>query len=80
MTAPHHRRRVGAVRPSHLMYTSGVGSLVDLPNFSVLVRGLDDWSDKDSVFDPINLTFASLLILERDCGVDLRVRCRDRPN
>lgn len=39
-----YRRRVGTVRPSHLMYTSGVGSLVDLPNFSVLVRGLDDWS------------------------------------
>ncbi|WP_405084910.1 DrmB family protein [Microbispora sp. NBC_01389] len=37
------RSRVGAVRPSHLMYTSGVGSLVDLPNFSVLVKGLDDW-------------------------------------
>ncbi|WP_326643543.1 DrmB family protein [Streptosporangium sp. NBC_01755] len=36
-------RRVGAVRPSHLMFTSGVGSIVDLPNFSVLVRGLDDW-------------------------------------
>ncbi|TVT56350.1 DUF1998 domain-containing protein [Amycolatopsis rhizosphaerae] len=39
-----YRRRVGAVRPSHLMFTSGVGSLVDLPNFSVLVRGLDDWN------------------------------------
>ncbi|MFD5374816.1 DrmB family protein [Streptomyces griseoincarnatus] len=37
-------RRVGAVRPSHLMFTAGVGSLVDLPNFSVLVRGLDAWS------------------------------------
>ncbi|MGH3795835.1 MAG: DrmB family protein [Pseudonocardiaceae bacterium] len=39
-----YRRRVGSVRPSHLMFTSGVGSLVDLPNFSVLVRGLDDWN------------------------------------
>jgi hypothetical protein len=38
-----HRRKVGAVRPSHLMFTSGVGSLIDLPNFSVLVRGTDDW-------------------------------------
>lgn len=37
-------RRVGAVRPSHLMFTAGVGSLVDLPNFSVLVKGLDSWS------------------------------------
>lgn len=38
-----YRRRVGSARPSHLMFTSGVGSLIDLPNFSVLVRGLDDW-------------------------------------
>jgi hypothetical protein len=36
-------RRVGAVRPSHLMYSSGVGALVDLPRLAVLVRGLDDW-------------------------------------
>jgi hypothetical protein len=38
------KRRVGNVRPSHLMFTSGVGSLVDLPNFSVLIKGLDDWN------------------------------------
>ncbi len=37
-------RRVGSVRPSHLMFTTGVGAIVDLPNFSVLVRGLDDWN------------------------------------
>ena len=42
--ASKHFRRVGSVRPSHLMFTTGVGALVDLPNFSVLVRGLDDWS------------------------------------
>src|SRR5699024_8013678 len=36
------RRTVGAVRPSHLMFTSGVGTLVDLPNLAVLVRGLAD--------------------------------------
>ena len=44
MYSETHRRRVGAARPSHLMFTSGVGSLVDLPNFAVLVRGLDDWN------------------------------------
>src|SRR5262245_1251891 len=38
-----YRRRVGTVRPSHLMFTGGVGALVDLPNFAVLVRGTDDW-------------------------------------
>ncbi|WP_462187440.1 DrmB family protein [Frankia sp. CcWB2] len=41
VTAFH--RRVGAVRPSHLMFTSGVGALVDLPNFSAIVRGVDNW-------------------------------------
>lgn len=35
--------RVGDVRPSQLLYTYGVGSIVDLPDFSVLVMGLDDW-------------------------------------
>ena len=35
--------RVGAVRPSQLMFSHGVGSLVDLPNFSAVVAGLDDW-------------------------------------
>jgi hypothetical protein len=29
------------------MFTSGVGALVDLPNFSVLVRGTDDWDYPD---------------------------------
>jgi Domain of unknown function (DUF1998) len=38
-----HRRRVGAVRPSHLMFTAGVGAVMDLPNFAVLIRGLDEW-------------------------------------
>ncbi|WP_328440603.1 DUF1998 domain-containing protein [Streptomyces sp. NBC_00444] len=36
-------RRVGAARPSHLMFTGGVGALIDLPNFSVLVKGLEAW-------------------------------------
>ena len=25
------------------MHTFGVGSMVDLPNFSIIVAGLDDW-------------------------------------
>ncbi len=35
--------RVGTIRPSQLMYSYGVGSVVDLPNFSVVVGGLDGW-------------------------------------
>ena len=36
--------RIGQVRPSHLVTTSGVGAVVDLPAMSVVVRGLDAWS------------------------------------
>src|SRR4051794_23991347 len=35
--------RVGAVRPSQLMYAYGVGALVDLPNLSVIIAGLEAW-------------------------------------
>src|SRR5579872_2496731 len=35
--------KVGDLRPSQLLHTFGVGSLVDLPNVSALVMGLDDW-------------------------------------
>jgi len=37
------KRKVGSQRPSQLIYTYGVGSTVDLPNLSVIVRGLDVW-------------------------------------
>ena len=36
-------RRVGSVRPSQLLYSFGIGSIIDLPSFSVLVGGLDEW-------------------------------------
>src|SRR5260370_34858079 len=34
---------VGAVRRTQLIYSYGVGSTVDLPQFSAMVMGLDDW-------------------------------------
>jgi hypothetical protein len=36
--------RIGEARPSHLVTTTGVGAIVDLPSMSVIVRGLDAWS------------------------------------
>ncbi len=36
--------RVGAVHPSQLMFSHGVGALIDLPNFTAVVSGLDDWN------------------------------------
>jgi len=36
--------RVGAVRPSQLMFSYGVGSVGDLPNFSDVIAGLEAWA------------------------------------
>lgn len=38
-----NRAKVGSSRPSALLYTFGVGSVMDLPHFSVMPAGLDDW-------------------------------------
>ncbi|MHB8432276.1 MAG: DrmB family protein [Candidatus Tyrphobacter sp.] len=35
---------VGSVRPSQLLYAYGVGAIVDLPNFSAVVSGIESWS------------------------------------
>jgi hypothetical protein len=34
---------VGELRPSQLLFTSGVGAVVDLPQMSAMVLGLDEW-------------------------------------
>lgn len=34
---------VGDMRPSQLLHTFGIGAVIDLPNLSVMVMGLDDW-------------------------------------
>lgn len=36
-------RKLGEIRPSQLIYTYGIGQVVDLPQMSGLVMGLDDW-------------------------------------
>lgn len=37
---------LGDIRPSQLLFTFGVGSLLDLPNVSAIVMGLDDWDTR----------------------------------
>src|SRR5205085_1917425 len=37
------KSEVGELRPSQVLTTFGIGSLVDLPNLSVTVMGLEDW-------------------------------------
>lgn len=48
-TAQSEKRRVGEIRPNQLLYTYGVGSVVELPNLSVMVMGLDDWPVEQGV-------------------------------
>lgn len=38
-----NRAKVGSARPSSLFYTYGPGAIMDLPNFSIMPAGLDDW-------------------------------------
>jgi hypothetical protein len=40
---------VGQLNPSQLLYTYGIGALVDLPHISAIVTGLEDWPTDPSV-------------------------------
>jgi Domain of unknown function (DUF1998) len=42
-TGQLRKSEVGELRPSQVLISFGIGSLVDLPNLSVLVMGLEDW-------------------------------------
>lgn len=35
--------KVGEIRPSQVLTTFGIGAIIDLPNISVMVMGLEDW-------------------------------------
>ncbi len=43
------RCKVGELRPSQALTTFGIGSIIDLPNLSVMVMGLEDWPLKDTI-------------------------------
>ena len=42
-TKPNYPNRVGELRPNQFLFNYGVGALVDLPKFAVLVKGLEEW-------------------------------------
>lgn len=44
----NEKYHVGDIRPSQLLQTYGVGSLIALPHMSALVMGLDDWDVNNS--------------------------------
>jgi len=43
VSSPITKHDVGDLRPSQILTTFGVGSIVDLPNIAAMVMGLDDW-------------------------------------
>ncbi len=60
--------RVGDIRPSQIMFSFGVGSVLDLPQFSALVMGLDSWQpDLCALIDEPRL----LAALQRRLGPQL---------
>ena len=59
MSNDQQMSRVGTERPNALLFTGGVGALIDLPNLSVIVRGLDAWDHQKSQL--IDLTEPRLL-------------------
>lgn len=49
MKPPVTKHKVGDLRPSQVLFSFGVGSLVDLPNMSVMVMGIDDWDTQHTL-------------------------------
>jgi hypothetical protein len=47
MSTGREKPRVGELRPSQILTTFGIGSIIDLPHISVMVMGLDDWPNTD---------------------------------
>ena len=66
--AAQYPNRVGELRPNQLMFNYGVGALVDLPKFAVLVQVLPGlytaiWSGREAMriaFDPVSQSLQSV--------------------
>lgn len=43
------KHKVGDIRPTQLLYTYGVGAMIDLPNIAAMVMGIDDWDTANAV-------------------------------
>ena len=43
MNITRKKFRVGELRPSQVLFTYGIGAIVDLPYISTIVMGLEDW-------------------------------------
>ncbi len=61
--------RAGELRPSQLQHTFGIGAIVDLPRFSALIMGLDEWdsNNTETISEPRLLT-----VVQRRAGRQVR--------
>lgn len=53
--------KVGSVRPTALLYTSGIGATVDLPHLAVMPQGLDAWEHAYKLAKPRRVQVPRLL-------------------
>ena len=55
--------KVGSARPTTLLYTYGPGAIIDLPHFTVMPTGLDDWARiwRRRAADPVTVHAPRLL-------------------
>lgn len=51
MTQTNYKYKVGELRPSQILFSFGVGAVVDLPNLSVMVMGLEDWNAQQGTLE-----------------------------
>lgn len=49
MNQSNYKYKVGELRPSQILFSYGVGAVVDLPNLSAMVMGLEDWDINRSI-------------------------------
>jgi hypothetical protein len=39
----YHKAQVGDIRPSQILWTYGIGAIINLPRISTIIMGLDEW-------------------------------------
>ena len=44
-----YKYKVGELRPSQILFSFGVGAVLDLPNLSVMVMGLENWNTQNAL-------------------------------
>lgn len=49
MSQSNYKYKVGELRPSQILFTYGIGAVVDLPSLSAMVMGLEEWDTSRAI-------------------------------